>query len=230
LRYWKFWQGWWHSGRDGFEPAQGEDSDKHIITMAKQKISLKPAPPIPFTPKPAVECPPEFVEKIRQWGAENSALGSVESMRPEQAAIALWRLAQGHPIRKIAVETGLDRETIKQLQFRQADILHLYRKEFADAYSRAASTYTDLLMDKADRIAADPAQLDGISPDRLALTVGIMTDKAAQLSGMAGVIVEHRKGATVADAAQLIAEARARVAEKIKGQAIEAEIIVGSAS
>jgi endonuclease III len=80
-------------------------------------------------------------------------------------------------------------------------------------------------MEKAERMMDNPEQLDNISPDRLALTVGIFTDKAAQLSGMASAIIEHRQGTSVEDAAKVIAEARARIAEKVKNQAIEAEVI-----
>ena len=82
-----------------------------------------------------------------------------------------------------------------------------------------------MLFQKAEQLADDPDQLKNISPDRLALTVGIMTDKATQLAGMAGVVIEHRKGASIEDAAIMIAQAKARIANKIKDQAIEAEII-----
>jgi hypothetical protein len=80
------------------------------------------------------------------------------------------------------------------------------------------------LFDKADRLAENPELLDAISPDRLALTVGIMTDKAAQLSGMAGTIIEVRKGVTVDDAAKMINEAKQRIANKVKREAIEAQV------
>ena len=58
-------------------------------------------------------------------------------------------------------------------------------------------------------------------------------DDAAQCT-LSGVVVErhvriveieHRQGASIDDAMKMIAEAKARVAEKIKSQAIEAEII-----
>jgi hypothetical protein len=55
--------------------------------------------------------------------------------------------------------------------------------------------------------------------------VGILTDKAAQLTGMASSIVEHRKGASLDDAAKMIFDAKARIASKIKEDAIEAEIL-----
>jgi hypothetical protein len=42
---------------------------------------------------------------------------------------------------------------------------------------------------------------------------------------MATTVVEHRKGASIDDAAKMISEARTRIANKIRESAIEAEII-----
>jgi hypothetical protein len=46
-----------------------------------------------------------------------------------------------------------------------------------------------------------------------------------QLSGMATAVVEHRQGASIDDAAKMIAEARSRLANKVKERAIEAEVV-----
>jgi len=92
-----------------------------------------------------------------------------------------------------------------------------------------AMEYKNLLFMKADQLMDDPEQLKMVSPDKLAVTMAIATDKAAMLTGMAGVIVEHRKGVSVEDAATAIAAARARIAAKIKSVSIEAEVIVDEA-
>jgi hypothetical protein len=42
---------------------------------------------------------------------------------------------------------------------------------------------------------------------------------------MAGVVIEHRKGASISDAAKVISEAKARIAAKLRDGAIDAEII-----
>jgi hypothetical protein len=42
---------------------------------------------------------------------------------------------------------------------------------------------------------------------------------------MAGLVIEHRKGASIDDAAIMIAQAKSRIAQKIKSEAVEAEII-----
>jgi len=92
-------------------------------------------------------------------------------------------------------------------------------------YAMVASEYTDLLFQKAEMLANDPEQLKYVPPDKLALTIGIMTDKASQLMGMATTVVEHRKGTSIEDAAKLIEEAKARVANKMREVAIEAEVV-----
>jgi len=89
-------------------------------------------------------------------------------------------------------------------------------------YAIAAQEYTDLLFERATQLFDDPDSLAKISPEKLAITVGILTDKAAQLTGMATTVVEHRKGASLDDAANLINEARSRIA---KGKVVEAEIV-----
>ena len=63
-----------------------------------------------------------------------------------------------------------------------------------------AELYKDLLIEKFERSAKDPEKPDAISPDKLAVAMGILADKSAQLAGMAGVIIEHRKGVSIDDA------------------------------
>jgi hypothetical protein len=157
--------------------------------------------------------------------AKNLPRGSVEHYAPAVAAQALWMLAQGARIKSISEKTGLGHETIRKLEWRHNDTLETKRKEFSMRYAIAAQEYTDLLFEKAEQLSNDSEALSKISPDKLALTIGIMTDKAAQLTGMAGIVIEHRKGASIDDAMKMIAETKARIAERIKSQAIEAEII-----
>lgn len=92
-------------------------------------------------------------------------------------------------------------------------------------YAIAAQEYTDLLFERSQQLFDTPEELAKISPDKLALTVGILTDKAAQLTGMASTIVEHRKGPSLDDAAKMIADAKNRIANKVKSEAIDAEVV-----
>ena len=171
-----------------------------------------------------MECPPEFVMEIMKRAKEGHN-SCVEFTRPKVAAIALWRLAQGVSTHHIMKETGCTRETIRGLAIRNRETLEDKKAYFAAIYARAASEYSELLFERADQLHENPDQLASISPDRLALTVGIMSDHAAKLSGMATSVIEHRSGASVDDAAKMIAAARARIAEKTRATAIEVEVI-----
>jgi hypothetical protein len=149
----------------------------------------------------------------------------VEHYAPNKAAMALWLAAQGARITDIQKKTGLGRETIRGLQWRHNDTLETKRKEFSMRYAIAAQDYTDLLFERSQQLFDNPEELAKISPDKLAVTVGILTDKAAQLTGMATTVVEHRKGASLDDAAKMISDAKSRIASKIKESALEAEIV-----
>ena len=191
---------------------------KKVLHGAERKAAMKPFKHLP------VECPPEFFRKIQEIG-ENLPTASSERIKPRESAIALWRMAQGISLSQICEETGIARHALRALAIRNQATLAEQKTMFAAMYAQAASEYTELLFDKADRMRDNPEQLDQLSPDRLALTIGIMSDQAAKLSGMASTIIEHRQGASIDDAMKMIAEAKAMVAEKIKSQAIEAEII-----
>ena len=169
-------------------------------------------------------CPPEFVRRIQAM-AENGNPCNIENQDPFRASVAMWRLAQGVSMNRVSQETGFKRTTLRDLAIRHQSTLSDQKARFAAMYAQAASEYTELLFEKVDRMHENPEQLDQLSPDRLALTVGIMTDQAAKLSGMASSIIEHRKGASIEDATEMIAAARARIAEKLRTQAIEAEVI-----
>ena len=160
-----------------------------------------------------------------QERAKLSPGNCVEHYAPNKAAMALWLAAQGARITDIQKKTGLGRETIRGLQWRHNDTLETKRKEFSMRYAIAAQDYTDLLFERSQQLFDNPDELAKISPDKLAVTVGILTDKAAQLTGMASSIVEHRKGASLDDAVKMISEARTRIADKIRERAIEAEIV-----
>jgi len=158
--------------------------------------------------------PSEWFQEVLDRAKAHGDRKRVEFWNPQGAAKALWGLAQGKSYSAIAKETGIDRKTIRSLEWRHEDTLESKRKDFSRKYAIAAEEYTDLLFQKAEQLADDPDQLKNISPDRLALTVGIMTDKATQLAGMAGVVIEHRKGASIEDAAAMIAQAKAKIAQR----------------
>lgn len=185
-----------------------------------QALKKKPAKKV----RMEVKCPVEFVQRIQEFG-KDLPTNSSEKIKPLESAVALWRLAQGIPLKRIQAETGISPRAIREMAIRHRHTLNDHKEKFAALYAQAASEYSELLFEKADRMRENPEQLDQISPDRLAITVGIMTDQAAKLSGMASTVIEHRTGASIEDAAAMIAAARARIAEKAKAHAIEAEVI-----
>ena len=166
----------------------------------------------------------EFLEEIRER-AKTLPRSCIEVHHPHVAAKALWMLAQGARIKDIHAVTGVGHAAIRALEWRHNDSLESKRKEFSQKYAIAAQEYTDLLFQKAEQLASDPDQLKFVSPEKLAMTIGIMTDKSAQLSGMPTTRIEHVKGVTIDDAAQMIEAARSRLAQKAKQEAIEAEVL-----
>lgn len=166
----------------------------------------------------------EWFLEVRER-AKNLPRNSVEHYAPNKAALALFLLSQGATIKAISEKTGLGRAMIRSLEWRHNDTLETKRKEFSMRYAIAAQEFTDLLLDKATQLFDDPEALAKISPEKLAITVGILTDKAAQLTGMATTVVEHRKGPSIEDAAKMIEDAKARIASKMKSDSIEAEVV-----
>jgi len=176
-----------------------------------------------------MDIPEEWFNEVRIRAQEFTGVNMnlcVELKKPLEAARALWMLAQGITRAVIQEATGLSWSAIRDLGFRHSDTLESKRKEFSREYAKVAMDYKNLLFMKAEQLERDPEQLKQVSPDKLAVTMAIATDKAMALSGMAGVVIEHRKGVSIEDAATAIAAARARIADKIKAKAIEAEVIV----
>lgn len=166
--------------------------------------------------------PGEWFEVVRERALKRQEGNSptLEISNPQAAARILWMLAKGDTLREIARVTGVNRTVIRRLSWRNEDTLETKRKEFSREFALAAEAYKDLLLEKAERLSENPELLDGISPDKLALAMAITTDKSMALAGMAGVIIETRKGASIDDALKAIEESRQRVA---KGRVIENE-------
>lgn len=171
--------------------------------------------------------PVDLHQVIKDAQQTAQALGkpnnSIEFYDEESTAKALTLFAQGASYRKIEAETGIARHTLIRLKFDQAANIEKLKPYFARKFAAMVDQGLDLMQEKFDRLYEDPTRLDEISPDRLAVTVGVMTDKAAQLAGMASAVIEHRKGSSIEDAAKIIAEARARIAAKTA--VIDAEIL-----
>jgi hypothetical protein len=165
--------------------------------------------------------------EVQARAAESSHFDVVEKSKPDKAALALMLLARGTAKKRVAEISGLDRGTISKLAWRHSETLESRKREMARGYAMAAEQYKDLLVQKAEQLEDNPEELAKISPDKIALAMAIATDKATMLSGMPTAVVEHRKGATLSDALALINAAKARIAEKVRSEAIEAEVMGG---
>jgi hypothetical protein len=166
----------------------------------------------------------QFYDEIRERAKQLSP-SCIENTHPSVAAKALWMLAQGAKISDIKRVTNLPRQTIRRLEWAHNDTLETKRKEFSMMYALAAAEFTDLIFMKAEQLHDDPDQLAAISPEKLALTMNILTEQAAKLLGMATTKVEVVKRTSIEDALLEIEKARQRVSEKIRGVAVDAEII-----
>jgi hypothetical protein len=171
------------------------------------------------------EIPANWFDEVRQRAENQSGIHCIERSDPAKAAAILWRVAQGVSLKKISDDLDVNRTVIRRLCWRHSDTLEVKKKEFSREFAMAAEAYKDLLLEKADRLFDNPEKLDDISPDKLALAMAIATDKSMALAGMASTVVEFRKGASLDDAATMIAEARARIAERARETALEAEIV-----
>jgi hypothetical protein len=78
---------------------------------------------------------------------------------------------------------------------------------------------------KISRIGEDDDQLDATSLKDLTIATGIMAQNAATMAGVATTIIEHRTGPTLDEAMKAIEEAKAKIANKAKAGAIEAEVV-----
>lgn len=131
---------------------------------------------------------------------------SIMKKSPDLAAQALWMLSQGETVEEAHRCTGISRVTIRELLWRNEDTVSNKKKEMAEKYAILSSEFTDILAIKAARLQDDPDQLDAISPEKIATTIGILTDKAIALSNTSVTPEKEKKGLSIEDAAKLISE------------------------
>lgn len=158
--------------------------------------------------------------------AENpNAKQALELRNPKLAAEALYMLACTELSKhKISAELSIDRRELWRLE-RHHGTLEMRRENLAKQMAGLSKGIARLMEQKIDQLEDNPEALAETSLKDLMLSAGIAIDKAAMLSGMATSRVEHVVGVTLDDAMSAIAEAKKKAAEKIAGQAIEAEII-----
>ena len=147
----------------------------------------------------------------------------LENTRPHVAAKALWMLSEGASLREVNRVTQVGHETCRRLMTDHQETYEIQQKKASVRYAMGAQEYMDRVFEWSEMAAADPDMLKRVSPDKLAMTAGILQDKALTLNGQANTVVEHRSGKTIDEALEMIKQAKARVADKGKIIDIEAE-------
>lgn len=149
-----------------------------------------------------------------------------EIREPEKAARALYLLdTTDMGQNRIAEEVGLAKREIGSLLFHRPEIWEKRRPRLAASLAATSEELVDLMGDKIAQLKADDEALAQTPIKDLALSIGIVADKAATFNGMATAVIEHRAGPSIDDARKAIEEARARIASKTKSGALEAEVI-----
>lgn len=165
-----------------------------------------------------------FYDEVVEHGKKSEPT-TLENRKPHVVAKVLWRLSQGEPVLRISREEKITVQSIRRIRQDYAGSLEIRRKAMAVVYADVANEYITLLQKKAENMHEDDDQLAAIQPDKLAVTVGILTDHSSKLAGMNTITIEHRKGATIDEAQATLAAIRAKVAERAREGAIEAEVV-----
>jgi hypothetical protein len=163
-----------------------------------------------------------FLDAIKERAKELPP-NCLENTKPHVAAKALWMLSEGNSLREVNRVTQVGHETCRRLMMDHKDTYDAQQKVAAVRYAMGAQEFVDRIFEWSEMAANDSEMLKKISPDKLAMTAGILQDKALTLSGQATSVVEHRKGKSIEEAIEIIKEARARVANKNK--VVDAEVI-----
>lgn len=164
----------------------------------------------------------EICERAYNAGADPNSLVCRD---PQRAAHCLWMISQGCTKTEVQRKMGIAPDTLRNLCFDHKRTIDEQRKRMSGVYLQAANEYVNLLFKRAEQLEDDPDKLSEISPDKLAITVGIMTDHHSKLAGLNSITIEHKKGATIEDAQAYLDNLRKTLANKLKRGSVEAEVV-----
>lgn len=163
----------------------------------------------------------ERLDSLRTSG--KTKINVLEGKDPEKAAQALYMIAEGASSHKVAKKLGLTRITVDRLRYNNVYELSKRRADLADRFTGLAEQLAIVTEQKLELLREDEDQLKNTSLRDLVISMGITSDHAARMAGIATTIVEHRSGPSVEDYQQMIETARARL--KDETPVIEAEIV-----
>lgn len=182
--------------------------------------------------------PPEIMQHWREVVARRASLTmgsdggsptksmSMEARFPEASARALYLLSETDLSKNaIAKQCGFMKIQLDRLAMANAPTLEHRRPELAKKFTEIAGKAANAMERKLERILEDDELLDATPINHLAIAMGISIDKAGGLSSISTSATELKIGLSLDDAAKMIEEAKAKVAAKLKGEAVEAEVI-----
>lgn len=168
-----------------------------------------------------------YVDDVQKRAAEWLAIHPggkrrTEIREPEKAALALYLLDHsGLAINKVADAVGLAHAEVGRLIYNRPELWEKRRPHLAIKLAATTERLIDVTEQKLDRISENEEQLDATPLKDIALSLGIISDKAAAFNGMSTTVVEHRTGPTIEDAMKFREEIRQRLADKAKNEAID---------
>lgn len=178
----------------------------------------------PDEPENNAQAPGYWMEQVQQRALDHvqgNQWNQVEFTKPKECAMALEALSRGLPLMQIERLTGITRHALRRLQWRNKETLESRRKEMARKYGQAAEAAMNVGIKKIEMLDDDDEMLAATSLKDIALSSAIFVDKAMQLSGMATVTIEHRKGPSIEDAQAAIMAARQKIADTARLTAID---------
>lgn len=174
------------------------------------------------------DVPPPFTEELQEFAAilaergRNKPHGALERKNPMLAAMVLEMRSRCVPMRKIKAETGVDFAAQIRLERENAEPMEKWRKRAAEAMAHTSELARNVLNEKLYTLLDDEESLKATRVSEIAVAMGVSTDKTMALSGIPSMTIEHKKGASLDDARKMIEAAKQKVAERLRGDAIEA--------
>jgi len=161
---------------------------------------------------------------LKEWVKTCPRANLAEISSPFSCISALMLLEKGESRSSIQKQLRWNWNTLANFEERHTQTIQENRRRFSRRFAMTASAGLDVLYKKFHQLLEDPEALSKADVKGIAIAVGVMADKGAQMDGMASQVIEHRKsGADMNDVLAMIEAAKERVSKK--NPVIEAEVI-----
>ena len=160
------------------------------------------------------------VEEVTKQGAV--LRGSTrEAKNPAKAVEMVADLLSMMPRSKWQEKYNISGTEYAQFRDRYMPLITERKEWLARNNVKVAQMAQELQMKKMEQLEADPEELKKVNVRDLAMTANLAVQGFTQLTEGNRVVVEHQRGATLEDAAALVAAAKERARAKLMGQAVE---------